>query len=162
MGSRCRAQRARLGGVGWGQGEGGPQAKGSIHSRLIHTAVWQKTTQQYKAITLSIKNKFKNESHPLSGQERVRSRGISFPSEVPVLAKRQVLAGGSLRASPQTLPSCRSRGSQAPRTQRLSGSSGHQGGGTRFAGCISCRWATAIRLQRQVGTRGRFRAASPA
>ena len=95
-----------------------------VYLWLIHTVVRQKTTQQYKAIIPSIKNKLKNESHPLSRQERVRSQGINLPSEVLVLAKRQVSAGGSLGANPQTLPSCHPRGSQAPRTQQPSGSSG--------------------------------------
>ena len=112
-----------------GTGEGGSRGRRPIYLWLIHTVVQQKTTQQYKAIIPSIKNKLKNESHPLSGQERVRSQGINLPSEVLVLAKRQVSAGGSLGANPQTLPSCHPRGSQAPRTQQPSGSSGCWGGG---------------------------------
>ena len=48
-----------------GTGEGGSKRRGPIYLWLIHTVVRQKTTQQYKAIIPSIKNKLKKESHPL-------------------------------------------------------------------------------------------------
>ena len=82
-----------------GTGEGGSRGRRPIYLWLIHTVVRQKTTQQYKAIIPSIKNKLKNESHPLSRQERVRSQGTTFSFKVQVLAKSKLISvGGSLRA----------------------------------------------------------------